>query len=384
MKKILILTEFFPPNNSGVSLSVSRFVTLLRQKGHKNISVAAIEPLTEEYSYPQYRKEAVDGITVWHIYAGTGRPLTKAEDIRVCEYMVKDIIAQNLIDAIHAYGIFNAGYIAYRINQECNIPYILSVRGNDLTRKLYSYGEIYPQSLIIRKAQAITYVNGFLQNCLLQNFPEVSGKSYVVYNSIVPEKEWQNYRNQRSELKKRYQVQDKFVFTYIGEVKEKKQTMMLMDAFRRFNNRYPDTVLYIVGYVYHEDREMLDKLLKQCRDILYVPKVTHEEVGRFYAISDAFVQMSYDDGLPNALLEAIYMQVPIIASNIFSDFLTHGEDALLANPFSIQELSDSMLRLYSDPLLRERLAESASQLLSGKLSTENEYSSFTNIYDKIG
>ena len=100
MKRILILTEFFPPNNSGVSQSVKRLVEMIRCNGVDNVSVASIEPFTEEYSYPQYRKEDVDGIAVWRINTGKKRPLNSPEDIRVAEYITKKIVLQESIEAI--------------------------------------------------------------------------------------------------------------------------------------------------------------------------------------------------------------------------------------------------------------------------------------------
>lgn len=383
MKRILILTEFFPPNNSGVSQSVKRLVEMIRCNGVDNVSVASIEPFTEEYSYPQYRKEDVDGIAVWRINTGKKRPLNSPEDIRVAEYITKKIVLQESIEAIHAYNIFNAGYIAYQINKELSIPYILSIRGNDLTRGLYAYNDLYVQKLIIDNAKVIVCVNGFLYDRLLQNYPEASARSSVIYNSIIPETQWQNHLKMKECLKQEADVQKKFVFAYIGEVKEKKRTLMLMDAFMSLNEQYPDTLLYIVGYVYQEEMDYMNKMLEQCRNIIYIPKVTHEEVGKFYAISDAFVQMSHDDGLPNSLLEAIYMQVPVIASSIFSDFLTDEEDALLVDPFSKKELIEKMKFIYLNSQKRGQIAESALKLISGKLSSENEYLSFVRIYDEI-
>lgn len=383
MKRILILTEFFPPNNSGVSQSVKRLVEMIRCNGVDNVSVASIEPFTEEYSYPQYRKEDVDGIAVWRINTGKKRPLNSPEDIRVAEYITKKIVLQESIEAIHAYNIFNAGYIAYQINKELSIPYILSIRGNDLTKGLYAYNDLYVQKLIIDNAKAIVCVNGFLYDRLLQNYPEASARSSVIYNSIIPETQWQNHLKMKECLKQEADVQKKFVFAYIGEVKEKKRTLMLMDAFMSLNEQYPDTLLYIVGYVYQEEMDYMNKMLEQCRNIIYIPKVTHEEVGKFYAISDAFVQMSHDDGLPNSLLEAIYMQVPVIASSIFSDFLTDEEDALLVDPFSKKELIEKMKFIYLNSQKRGQIAESALKLISGKLSSENEYLSFVRIYDEI-
>lgn len=383
MNKVLILTEFFPPNNSGVSQSVKRLFDLLQHHHHSNISVAVIEPLTDAYYYPQFWDERINNITIWHINVGKNRPLSTPEDIRVSEYMLKEIVLTNSIDIIHAYNIFNAGYIAYRLYVQCNIPYILSIRGNDLTRRLYNYPDLFAQTLIINNARIITCVNGFLQKCLIQNFPDVIDKTRVIYNSILPEKSWMDYLSKRGELRKEYNVNNKFVFAYIGEVKEKKQTMMLIDAFMQFNKQYKDTKLYIVGYVYQEEQSLLSKLLKLCADIVYVPKVTHEEVGKFFAIADAFVQISYDDGLPNTLLEAMYMQVPIVTSSIFSDFLSNGQTALLTNPFSKKELLNNLSMVYLDSHLRKKLVFSSQKLIQDILSTQKEYLSYIATYEEI-
>ena len=108
MNKVLILTEFFPPNNSGVSQSVKRLFDLLQHHHHSNISVAVIEPLTDAYYYPQFWDERINNITIWHINVGKNRPLSTPEDIRVSEYMLKEIVLTNSIDIIHAYNIFKA------------------------------------------------------------------------------------------------------------------------------------------------------------------------------------------------------------------------------------------------------------------------------------
>ena len=77
------------------------------------------------------------------------------------------------------------------------------------------------------------------------------------------------------------------------------------------------------------------------------------------------------------------MQVPVIASSIFSDFLNDGVDALLVDPFSIEDLLNAMYRLYTNSCLREALKDAAARLLSDKLSNENECSSFLKIYEEI-
>ena len=85
--------------------------------------------------------------------------------------------------------------------------------------------------------------------------------------------------------------------------------------------------------------------------------------------ADVFVYPAHQDGMSNALLEAMACGVAPVATRIpaVEGFLVHERNALLVPPFTPGDLSRALLRLMRDDQLREQLAQAAAQ-------TAREYS----------
>ena len=74
--------------------------------------------------------------------------------------------------------------------------------------------------------------------------------------------------------------------------------------------------------------------------------------------ADVLVLPSWYEGMPNVLVEAFALGLPVIASDIPShrDILKGSEAALLFQPYSAQELADKIISLYHNPQMRDDLA----------------------------
>lgn len=85
----------------------------------------------------------------------------------------------------------------------------------------------------------------------------------------------------------------------------------------------------------------------------YVP-----DISEFYAACDAFILPSVDDGFGMALFEALANGVPSIATRHCgaAELLVPEQDFLLIEPFSVEQIKQSIHRLYTSKELRERLA----------------------------
>lgn len=83
---------------------------------------------------------------------------------------------------------------------------------------------------------------------------------------------------------------------------------------------------------------------------------------RVMAACDAFTLASKWEGLPVAVMEAIALGLPIVATNVggMAEELTDGIDALLAASDDSVALADAIEQLATDDMLRSRLAEAAS------------------------
>ena len=79
------------------------------------------------------------------------------------------------------------------------------------------------------------------------------------------------------------------------------------------------------------------------------------------AAADVFVLSSRHEGLPVALMEALVLGVPVVATAVggVSEAVTHEDEGLLVPPAHPDKLADAIAQLVSDPDLRARMAQAA-------------------------
>ncbi|MDX1718617.1 MAG: glycosyltransferase [Salegentibacter mishustinae] len=129
------------------------------------------------------------------------------------------------------------------------------------------------------------------------------------------------------------------VFLNISRLENRKGQKDLIKAFNLFKKSQPDALLILVGEG-HQRKELegfVNRLdLQQSVHFLGYRK----DIPELLAISDFFVFPTYYEGLPGALIEAVFSKTPIIASNIPENKECLAPDsALLFNPGNIHDIS---------------------------------------------
>ena len=76
------------------------------------------------------------------------------------------------------------------------------------------------------------------------------------------------------------------------------------------------------------------------------------------------------DGLPNVLMEAAHQGLAIVSTRAaaIGEFITHGENGLLVPPGAPDELALALARMIAHPDLRQRLAQSAGEIVRTRFS----------------
>jgi glycosyltransferase involved in cell wall biosynthesis len=104
-----------------------------------------------------------------------------------------------------------------------------------------------------------------------------------------------------------------------------------------------------------------------------------------YEAMDVYALSSLREGLPNALLEAMALEVPVVATRIAGvpRLITHEEDGLLVEPGSVEALAQALIRLKNDDGLRDRLRKAGRETIESRYSFRARMDRIRALYDQL-
>jgi glycosyltransferase involved in cell wall biosynthesis len=170
------------------------------------------------------------------------------------------------------------------------------------------------------------------------------------------------------------------VILSVGRLREKKGLDTLIDACRVLRRRGKAFRCEIVGYGEEHDRLQSHIALHGLTDtVRLLGKLTREQVIECYARAAVYVQPSRiaadgdRDGIPNVLLEAMAMGLPVVASNVsgLPELVSDGQNGLVVEPDDPVALADAIARLLCEPELGAALASRARETVTR--SFDNDY-----------
>jgi len=150
----------------------------------------------------------------------------------------------------------------------------------------------------------------------------------------------------------------RFAVGWVGRMTGVKRTDDVVRAFATLRARGVDACLCIVGD--GPDREQVERRAHELgviRDCLFLGY--QEDVARFFAVFDAFVLSSVNEGTPVVAIEALAAARPVVATRVggVPDVVTEGVDGFLVEPGDVEALAERLERLARDPELRGAMGE---------------------------
>lgn len=105
-----------------------------------------------------------------------------------------------------------------------------------------------------------------------------------------------------------------------------------------------------------------------------------------YRAADLYVLSSLREGLPNVVLEAMTMNVPVLSTHIagMPDLIEHGVNGWLVEPGSTGAIREGIDSLINDPSKREQLAVAGRQTIEARFSFQLRMQRITELYNQLG
>lgn len=169
-----------------------------------------------------------------------------------------------------------------------------------------------------------------------------------------------------SSVKEKMNLQSQLVIGCIGRLHPQKGQIYLIEAYAQISEKFPDSVLLLVGG--GDERAALELRVAQLGlrgRVLFAGELTGSGYNEVFAAIDIYVQPSVFEGLPRTLLDAMYYGKPVIASEINGNVeaVVSGVNGLLVPSMDVSALANAIALLANDVKYRDVLGRAAGQFV---------------------
>ena len=277
---------------------------------------------------------------------------------------IRSILRAQQVDIIHTHD-FKSDFYGLLASLGTSILRVVTAHGStrdSIRKKIYLLATERGTYQFFHKIIAVSKeLNGYLLSCGLQ--PQ---KVTTIQNGI----DVSLIRNTAAPLEAPLpDMEGNVVFSVIGRLFPDKGHRYFLEAFKRVNQAYPQTIGLIIGdgpeehsITGHIRRLKLEECVHNCG--------IRNNMGMIYDHTDCLVMPSLTEGLPYTLLEAMAKKVPIIASPVgdIPLLIKDGITGYLAEPGNVDDLEKKMLNFLNNPSMSADMASDAFRLVNERYS----------------
>jgi glycosyltransferase involved in cell wall biosynthesis len=151
---------------------------------------------------------------------------------------------------------------------------------------------------------------------------------------------------------------DQFVVGWVGRMTSIKRLPDVLEAFKRLRELGVEATLCLVGD--GPDREAAERQAKELGIARHVIGLGYQrDVSPYYALFDALVLTSANEGTPVVAIEALAAGRPVVATRVggVPDVVSDGEDGFLVEVGDVDGIAGKLAQLARDPELRRRFGD---------------------------
>lgn len=179
-------------------------------------------------------------------------------------------------------------------------------------------------------------------------------------------------------------VADDIAIGAVGRLEPQKRFDLLLEAFAVVHARRPNTRLFIVGD--GSQRNWLSQQIQALRLTKSCTLVGHaSDVRPSHHAFDLFVQSSEYEGTPNAVLEAMALETPIVATDAggTAELVQDGVHGRILPIGRVDRLIHAMQEALADSNAARKMADRARLRVEGELSFESRVRRVEGIYAEM-
>lgn len=310
--RLLWLTENYPPQRGGMAQSCDRIVHGLRNRGY------CIDLLHFTDKGKLKITQQINGqyITI---------PFDESEShtLNMAWNFLKQLPPP---DAVICFGGYLSMLAAPVFSKWMATPLMTLIRGNDFDASIFTPRKKNVMEDAFAASSKVCVVSSDKKQKIEALYPHVDVA--FIPNGIQAE-EWIPSASE-TKFATEWRVQhgnDKIVVGLVGQLKAKKGVNFFFSSIENAS-LLADIHFLLIGEL---SEEVLTRISEKEISYTHYPFLDRYELLKYYLCCDAIAIPSFYDGMPNVLLEAGALGIPIVASNVdgMKDVITHAQTGFL-------------------------------------------------------
>ncbi|MGI6384541.1 MAG: glycosyltransferase family 4 protein [bacterium] len=299
---------------------------------------------------------------------------------------VKDLILQIKAvnpDIIHIHGLQMSGFYLSFAAACCKIPIVLVIHGSSseaMYSKRFSKAiKIFFEIISLKLSTRVYAVSQYALNlALVQKYAK--NKLYgTIYNLPAISNQYYDRTTTREELG----LLDEIVIISSARIIIDKGYDVFCDVIiklREFNN---------VKYIIAGDGSYLETMKSRLSEAKLSDRVIFlgfvKDIFKYYAASDIFMICTKHETLCNSLLEAGYMGLPLLASNVggIPEIIEDGENGLLADYDCPDDFANKLRTLIMDEEVRNKFSKRIRETINKKFNEQTVIRQIDKLYKEV-
>jgi glycosyltransferase involved in cell wall biosynthesis len=375
---ILMLNYEFPPIGGGAGQAHLSIVRQFAQNSDLKVDVLTSAPM------PGFFAESLaDNVHIYKVGVHK-KNLHHWRKMEVVEWLAKSrsyyraLLQDNHYDLVHAFFGFPTGWLCYRTAEK--LPYIISLRGSDVpghhARLQLEYKLLAPVfRKIWKKAAALVACSDGLKARALRFLP--SADVSVIPNGVELERFKPAGPTERKD--------GTLKLLTVGRLSVTKRVEMLIDAVEMLHKAGVKVHFAVAGGGGRGIKEQLRQMVfeKNLVDVIKITgRVDADKMPDIYRQNDVFISASMQEGMSNAMLEAMASGLPIVTTRC------EGVEELIAdNGIVVEQPNADAIAQATRTLARDgRLYDSmraAARRQAEKFSWQSVADQYINLYKRI-
>ncbi|CAN2046371.1 Glycosyltransferase family 4 protein [Candidatus Magnetomoraceae bacterium gMMP-1] len=368
--KILMIAYEFPPLGGGSANKV--YYTLKEFSKIKDLNIDLITSSVNKFKIEKFS----ENITIHYMNIRKNKNQLHYQtnkDLLVYSFKtfiyIKKLMRTKIFDLIHAYFGIPCGYIAMKLG----LPFIVSLQGSDVpffNNRFNILDRLFFRNLskkIWKKARTIIANSQGLKDLAL----EVNSGQHidVIYNGVDIE-EFKFSKNKK--------INKKIILLSIGRLIERKGFEYLIKALK--NADEIKTIIIGDGYL----KSHLEQLSKKLQlNIEFLGFKNHNEIKNYLQKADIFVLPSLNEGMSNAVLEAMACGLPLIITDVGGSRELVKSNGFIVKKKSSEEINKVLKKYLSNRNLIQEHGKQ-SRILAESMPWNKIAAKYLKIYEKLG